>query len=98
MKLKTIQKNVKDTLEVFPETRASDKLLYYRLLQKVSPDTLSMAVGSYLVDRHVKVPSIESVGRARRKIQELYPHLRPNKVVQEHRAQKEQEYREYAGR
>lgn len=96
MKLNTIQKIVHQILTNHPETRVDDKLLYYRLLQKISPNTLHMAVGSYLVEGRTNVPSIESVGRCRRKVQELHPELRANEQAARYRVEKEMEYREYA--
>lgn len=96
MKLNNIQKIVHGILNTDIETRASDKLLYYRFLQKVAPATLSMAVGSYLVDRQSNLPSIESISRTRRKVQELYPDLKPDTKVRQIRAVKEEEYKAYA--
>lgn len=96
MKLETLQAKIQKILTDNPDTRGNDKLLYFRLAQELSPNTLNMAFGSFLMDRHVNVPSFESVSRARRKIQSKFPELRADKRVTELRAEKEREYREYA--
>ena len=96
MKMLTLQKKVQTILTNVPEARANDKLLYFRLVEEMSPNTLGMAFGSFLLDRHSTVPSFESVSRCRRKVQELYPDLRADKRVTEIRRSKEEEYKEYA--
>lgn len=68
---------VKHILEKFPEARDSDFRLYGFVCSMVCPDVLNKPF-RYCLWNHAKLdmPSYESVTRARRKIQEVYPHLR----------------------
>lgn len=96
MKVLSTHDEVFNIMFMYPDTRNNDKLLYYKVLEEYYPDTLAMAVGSYLLDRYTKVPSIETVGRCRRKIQEDYPDMGATEKVKHRRRRKEQEFKEYA--
>lgn len=68
---------VKMIMEKYPVTRDSDFKLYGFVCLLLCPETLDMSF-RYVLWNHAKLgmPSYESVTRARRKMQELYPHLR----------------------
>lgn len=84
-----------------PETRNSDNKLYISILKilgnRKGIDIENMSITRFLL--HMKdygIPSIESVGRARRKIVEMHPQLAGTKEVQDQRRLNEQEYKAYS--
>lgn len=99
--LKTTHNLVKRILEQIPETRNSDVILYYRVAEHIGLtkgiDILSKPFGMVLCDlKKLGLPTIESVGRARRKVQEQNPHLQGEKKVKDAREVLELEYRKYS--
>lgn len=95
--LKTTTLLVKEILKTVPETRSNDKLLYYRLCEKKNNLALSMPFGMVLLNLdEFRIPSIETVGRCRRKLQEQHPELRANSNVEAGRMLNEEAFREYA--
>ena len=101
MKLKKISDLVHELLINEPACRNSDNILYWRVLQTIGSrngiDVEKMSVPTLLLHmREYGLPSIESVGRARRKIQENNPELCANDTVEAYREVLEEEYREYA--
>ena len=101
MIFKTIKELVQGILLENEEARNSDKVLYMRVLAeyavKDKEDYLKMPTWVFWSTVYgTKVPSIESVGRCRRKIQEKYPQLRASEEVQASRKALEEEYREFA--
>lgn len=88
---------VKEILERFPATRDNDQLLYYRVCEKINSKALTSNFGYVLLNRKdFMIPTIETVGRCRRKLQEKNPDLRASKEVEGFRAEREAEFREYA--
>ena len=101
MKLKKISNLVHEILINEPACRNSDNILYWRVLQVLGTekgiDVSKMSVPTLLFHmREYGLPSIESVGRARRKIQEHNPELSAEATVEAYREVLEDEYREYA--
>lgn len=97
MKIKHVQELVEESLISDPNTRNSDKVLYISVVNKINPAILRMPMETVLLnEKNLNIPSIESVGRARRKIQEYNPLLRANKAVDNARYEQWKEYREYA--
>lgn len=101
MKLNTLTTLVQGILESKPQARESDSTLYYFVLKHIGSthniDIDTMSMPRFLL--HLKeypFPTIESVGRCRRKVVENNPDLAGSKTIQKIRAEKEQEYREYA--
>ena len=96
--LNTLTELVKTILEQQPETRSSDNLLYIEVLARYAgQNVLNMPVWAFYENlREWKLPSIETVGRCRRKIQQENPHLRATPEVQDYRYDKETEFREFA--
>lgn len=101
MRLKKISNLVHEILINEPACRNSDNILYWRVLQVLGTekgiDVSKMSVPTLLFHmREYGLPSIESVGRARRKIQEQNPELSAEDKVEGYRMLLEEEFREYA--
>lgn len=99
--LKTLTSLVRYILEENEQARNSDSMLYYCVLKHYGAehniDIDSMSIPCFLLHlSEYPLPSIESVGRTRRKVLELHPELAGNKIVQQGRAEKEKVYRAYA--
>ena len=95
--LQTTTEIVKKVLTEYPATRNNDRLLYYRVCEIINDKTLTSNFGYVLLhQKDFEIPSIETVGRCRRKAQEKHPELRASKEVEEKRAERETEFREYA--
>ena len=96
--LRTLTELVKIILEQQPETRSSDNLLYIEVLARTSgQNVLNMPVWAFYENqREWKLPSIETVGRCRRKAQQENPHLKATTEVQGFRCDKESEFRKFA--
>ena len=76
---------VYDVLTEFPETRDSDYKLFLKVCDKVceNPSVLKLPFDHVLKYRKtLGVPNFESVGRARRKVQEEHILLRSSAEVQ----------------
>ena len=92
--MKKCYDEVKAILDKYPQTRDDDMLLYGQyLFQKnlVGKDETFFRVLSSATKR--KLPSYESVTRARRKVQEKEPSLLGKRYKQRQKAEKE--YHEY---
>lgn len=92
---------VKSLLEEDAQLRNSDSLLYLRVLssiaEKAGIDLRRVTIIDFLTELHGTVfPPTETVRRARQKVQELYPELRPNETVARFRHEEELKYRSYA--
>jgi len=84
-----------------PTARGDDDYLYIKVLEYYGRvkgvDFSRVAVNSFFKQyRAAGIPSPESVGRCRRKLQEQYEELRPDKEKQEQRANEENKYKAYA--
>ena len=92
--LKTLEQKVRYCLVQFPATRNNDRTLIgavYAYFYNVD------LLDSFLtVIRDDKLPSFESIGRARRKIQEKDESLRGDKKTEERRMEAQKEFIEYA--
>ena len=103
MKLNTISNMVKSILQQKEACRNSDNELYIEVLRQVADekgiDIDDMSVPTlFLRMSEFGLPSIESVGRARRKVQECHPELRANDTVEGYRMAQEEDFRDYARR
>ena len=95
--LKNISGIVKYLLTEVPETRNSDYELYFHVCKMLNPSTLAMQFGHVLRFRNdLSLPSIETVGRARRKIVEKNPELAGKDAVEAQIMLNEEKFREYA--
>lgn len=94
--LKTVTDIVKDILTKKPATRDDDLLLYAFYLNRKG---FSKNIGYWDLRTKIKskeLSSIETIGRARRKIQEEYSELRSSAEIEEARRALEPTYEEYA--
>lgn len=92
---------VYDILTQYEDTRNSDEQLYLKVLehygQKLGVNFDLVSVSSFFrVYRKYKIPSIETVGRCRRKLQEEYDELGATDTVRKMRADREVMFRNYA--
>lgn len=87
---------VKDIMTAHTKARDDDFLLYAYVLNYYgySKDTSFWEIRTLV--QQTLIPSMESVGRARRKAQELYPELRASKVVEDARLENTAEYIDFA--
>lgn len=100
-RLRELSEKVKVVLEENEASRNDDNILYLHLLRNIGSergvDIDKMSVPMLLLHcRDLGFPSQDSVGRARRKVQNLYPELRANEEVQVIRELEEDKFRKYA--
>lgn len=101
MRIRNLTPIVKRHLEENEETRNSDNILYLEVLREICAkkqiDIESMTVPTLLYNvRALHLPTCESVGRARRKLQSTFPELRANDDVEAFRELNEEDMRRYA--
>jgi hypothetical protein len=101
MKLKELEREVRGFLISNPQTRASDDLLYAMLiegrLQRMGKSLQRISAHDYLLHyRKYGLPTIESVGRCRRKIQKKDENLKPVESVELHRKEMQNSFVKYA--
>lgn len=100
-RMRELSERVKSVLEENENARNSDNILYLHILRSYGAekglDIDKMSVPMLLLHcRDLGLPSLESMGRARRKVQELNPHLKGSDNVQAYREMQEEKFREYA--
>jgi len=95
--LKTIEEKVKSVLQKNEDARNDDMVLYLALCNLYLKDAGTMPLAQ-IMTRHKELglPSFESVGRTRRKLQERHPELLGSLRKQKIRAAGEKAYRKYA--
>ena len=95
--LKTIEEKVKSVLQENEDARNDDMVLYLALCNLYLKDAGTIPLEE-IMTRHKELglPSFESVGRTRRKLQEKYPELLGSTRVRRLRAAGEKAYRRYA--
>ena len=99
--LRTTTDLVKAILIDKPDTRNSDNLLYSEVLEHIGQaegvNIGRMAICDVLRNmKHLQLPTIETVGRCRRKLQEKHPELRASVEVSALRSEREGAFIEYA--
>lgn len=95
--IKDLEKRVRKILKDEPATRGSDDLLYLILMRQTLEDVENMKVSAFILNyRKWGFPSIESVGRVRRRIQAKNEALKPSREVQLLRKENEKSYYEYS--
>ena len=95
--LRNTTKMVKYVLEKEPRTRNSDNLLWLEVIKLVNQGVLRKPMAEVLQNLNVySLPSIETVGRCRRKLQAEHPELRAKKAVQECMDEREEEFRSWS--
>ena len=95
--LKTVEGKVKAVLQKNEDARNDDMVLYLALCNLYLKDVGTMPLAE-IMTRHKELglPSFESVGRTRRKLQERHPELLGSVRMQKIRAKGEKAYRKYA--
>ena len=94
MSIKTLEGKVREILEYNPKARDDDRLLtleVWTTFYRVNPYA---PVSEIMKNKHL--PSQESVGRARRKLQELDESLRGSKQKEKIRMERQVEFLQYA--
>ena len=95
--LKTIEGKVNAVLQKNEDARNDDMVLYLALCNLYLADAGNMPLAQILTNhKELGLPSFESVGRTRRKLQEKYPELLGSTRVRRLRAAGEKAYRKYA--
>ena len=104
-RLRTWQEVVKDILEEYPTMRENDCLLYEEVLrvceQRCGMELRSISLKGYLemyqaLRMEFKIPSMETIGRCRRKVQAENPHLRAKSKVQDAREETQMVFEDWA--
>lgn len=93
MRLNRLKHLVYSILKDNPKTRDSDRLLYNEVCMELGYDTHT--ISAYEMLHSSTMPSIESVGRARRKAQEEHPELRATPQVADRRQERYSEFLEF---
>lgn len=95
-RLKKIESVVEKVLERKEATRDNDDILYMYVCEYFHRGASSMSIKEFFYKRNtIGCPSFASVTRARRKVFEKRPELKPPKVT-EGREKMEEVYRDYA--
>lgn len=88
---------VKYQLENYPATRNNDALLYYRVCEWINSDIIGKPFGYVLTNlKEFELPTYDTIGRCRRKLQAEFPELAANPTVTDFRALKQEEFKEFA--
>lgn len=99
-KLKNYEKITDEVLTTYPVTRGDDDLLYVAVLARLGYDysrLAQMSAYDFLISYRVKgLPTIESIGRVRRKVQEENPSLLPDLNTKVMRKKSEKIFKNYA--
>ena len=95
-KLKKVESVVEKILEMHVDARSNDDILYLYVCEEFYSGASSMTCNDFACARNIiGCPSYESVSRARRKIFEKRPELKPEKITQL-RKDMEEVYVDYA--
>lgn len=94
--LKKISKIVLKVLQEDEQARKNEMHLYLRVHEMIYPGIKDMALHEILDLMNLgKIPNWESIGRARRRVQEKYPELKDEETAY-YRELKEEEFKEFA--
>lgn len=93
MKIKTLEATIEALLRKYPKLRGNDRKLYLAYLWKKGYP-LDVTIKDFFNDD--TYPSYESVTRCRRKLQERFPELLPEKEIREERKRNKERYLDYA--
>lgn len=95
MRISKVHEMVLNCLNKYPESRSDDAVLQCRVIEEYF-DAECLYQPYIITINNKQVPSIESVGRARRRCQARFESLRADSDTEAARMLKEEEYREYA--
>lgn len=95
--LRKLQKIVKEILTDNPKTRGDDDLLYTKVLQKMKINLSDYNAKDFILGyRKLGIPTIETVGRCRRKVQATNEELKPTPQIGLKRKKLENSFYNYA--
>lgn len=96
--MKILEKVVKKYLEQDENTRGSDDLLYVAVIEGFFGYSLDeLSAKTFILNyRKCKLPTVETVGRCRRRLQAHFPELRPTHDIEVARRKCEKTFFEYA--
>lgn len=87
----------KKILKKMPDSRNNDMFLYIKVCEEINPSVLGVPFWYALTNlKEYDLPCIETVSRARRKLQEIYPELAATQNVEEGRIANVQAFKELA--
>lgn len=96
-KLKNLEIEVRKILTKHPATRADDDLLYSFVCKTMKVDLTKITAKEFILKyRKEGIPTIESVGRCRRRLQSEYTSLKPTPEVELKRRKTEQSFYFYS--
>ena len=97
-KVNKIERIVKGVLEMYPTTRDDDFMLVACVYNTISEGrTNCISFNSTMVNhKNMGLPSMESITRARRKLQSEYEELRATESMRRIRRKEEQDFKEYS--
>lgn len=93
-KIYFVEPIVEKVLKDNPATRADNFVLYVEVLKKFIDPKMSIE-SAFLNHRRLGIPSLETITRCRRKIQERNPDLKEDRATKA-REEEEKEFREYS--
>lgn len=92
-----VQDATRYVLQTVPESRNNDGLLISKVMELINPGIKGLKFNFVLENRRgLGLPTLETITRARRKVQRNHPELRAIKEVADARAGLEEEYRAFA--
>ena len=96
-KIKRVEDIVKKVLENNEFSRGDDFFLVLNVYGEIQPNIREKEF-AYVLSNHkfLRLPSFESITRARRKLQSEYPDLRPKDSITDIRYKEYQNFRNYA--
>ena len=97
-KMKDVTEKVEGILIKHPKSRDDDWLLYGYLLNCEGHSVHTSFHSVYEMVKMGEFPSMETVGRIRRKVQETKPELRGTERKQKARKVEQEKFREYYGK
>lgn len=97
MNLYTVEEKVEYVLREYEDARKDDFILIYRVFKEVNENAVIRNPFYHIMLNHNQYgfPAIASIMRARRKVYEKYPEIKPEKVSKK-RKEKVEEYKEYS--
>ena len=97
MNLYTVEEKVENVLREYEDARKDDFILIYRVFKEVNENAVIRNPFYHVMLYHdnYNFPAIASIMRARRKVYQKYPDLKPEKVTKK-RNEKIEEYKEYS--
>ena len=87
---------VEQALVAYPETRSSDDLLIVHIYRDYYGIQADKFINVLVKRKEMKLPSFESIGRARRKLQEQHEFLRGTDYTEDLRMKEQEAYLEFA--